>query len=496
MKLSSLLQEIEYSVVSGSTDVDITGVSRDNRKAEPGDLFICQTGEFFDSHDEKVLKELSEKGVKAFLVEKDVTSPEGVCIVWVDRVRLVASSVCAAFYGHPARKMVMIGVTGSKGKTTSTHMLRSVLMAAGIQTGLMGTNGVDFCDRHYDLTNTTPEFDEVQYYLNEMALAGCKAAVMEVSSAGMMNHRLDGVTFDYGIFLNLQEGDHIGPREHPDFNDYARCKAELLNHSKRAILYGEDAFLTLFMSYVKLPKEAILTFGEKETDDYQAVFSENQFDEARRLPGIRFDYTVKTQIHSCFTNFPGSFNVLNALSVIAVADCMGLPEEAVKAGLSDVKIRGRNDIVYDGKFRVIVDFAHNGASAWGHLSALKEFRAKRIVCVFGADGNRSIGRRLGMGEAAGTLADFSIVTSGHNRFETFEAILADIETGLRKAPDPHYIAIKDREEAIRYAIKNAEEGDLITILGLGHENWQEENGKKRRYSDIEFVKQVVKEMNL
>ena len=197
-----------------------------------------------------------------------------------------------------------------------------------------------------------------------------------------------------------------------------------------------------------------------------------------------------------FVNLPGDFNTWNALAAITASDILGAPLSAMHEALQNVHIKGRDDMVYRGRFQVCVDFAHNGESTWAHLRAMREYRPKRLICIFGPDGNRSIGRRLGMGEAAGTLADLAIVTSGHNRWETFEQILHDTETGLLRAPHPNYIAIKDRAEAIRWALENAREGDLITIIGLGHEHWQEEMGVKRHWNDEEFVLKTLGELGL
>ena len=493
MKARDLLTGIEYRVLSGTENAEVTGVSRDNRKAQAGNLFICTKGARFDTHDDAVIAELFEKGVRVFVAEREILCPEGASVFLVENTRAAGAYIYAALNGHPADEMTVIGVTGSKGKTTTTHMLAEILRAAGHTVGTIGTNGAMYGTEMHELSNTTPESEELEAYLRKMRDAGCDTAVIEVSSQGMKQHRADGFTFDYAIWLNIQEGDHIGPNEHETFEDYLFCKAELLNHAKVRFAYRDDPFRDAFMKYVKGPVE---WFGAGPECDYRATEIEKTFDEEKREPGIRFmaGGKLNAEIRS---NFPGTFNTWNALSACAVADHMGVTPEEMNEGLSRVHIKGRDDMVYRGpEFSVCVDFAHNGASTWSHLKALREFRPKRIVCVFGADGNRSKGRRYGMGEAAGTLADFSIVTSGHNRWETFEQILADTEVGLHKAPHPNYIAIKDRREAIRYAIENHEPGDLITIIGLGHETWQEEMGVKRHHSDTEYVLEVLRDLGI
>ena len=494
MKISELLKKIPYEIIAGPEDRDISGVFRDNRKAEEGGLFICTSGTRFDTHDPEVISGLAEKGIKAFVTEKDIVLPEGcdATVIRVRNTREAGACIYCELYGNPAEEMTMIAVTGSKGKTTTTHMLASILEKGGHQVGTIGTNGAIFSGTVHDLANTTPDYDETQMYLRTMADEGVDTCVFEVSSQGMKYHRVDGIRFDYGIFMNLQEGDHIGPNEHETFEDYMYWKAEVLNHSRLGFIHRDDEFYDDFIKLVKVPYEL---FGSDERSLYRAFDIEKTFDEEEDQPGISFRTAGKIE-DSFWLNLPGDFNVWNALAAIAVADHMGVQPEDMKKALADIHIKGRDDIVYKGKFSVCVDFAHNGASAWHHLSALREYRPKRLVCVFGADGNRSKGRRYGMGEAAGKLADFSIVTSGHNRWETFEAILEDIKVGLHKAENPNYIAIKNRREAIRYALENAQEGDLITILGLGHENWQEEMGVKYVHSDTDYVKEVLKELGL
>ena len=493
MKASELLSQTSYRVLSGSADTEVSGVCRDNRKAKPGDLFICTAGARFDTHDDAVVQELYEKGIRVFVAQKPLSCPGDATVLLTENTRSAGAFIYAAWYGHPAERMTVVGITGSKGKTTTTHMLAQILKSAGHNVGTIGTNGAMFGTEMHELSNTTPESEEIQMYLRKMADAGCDTAVIEVSSQGMKQHRADGFVFDYAVWLNIQEGDHIGPNEHESFEDYLFCKAELLNHANVRLVFRDDPFLDAFMKYVKGPVE---WFGSGADCDYIASDIEKTFDEASGQPGIRFRAGGRLDAEIC-SNFPGTFNTWNALAACAVADNMGVSTEEMNEGLSQVHIKGRDDMVYRGpRFSVCVDFAHNGASTWSHLSALREYRPKRLVCVFGADGNRSKGRRYGMGEAAGTLADFSIVTSGHNRWETFEAILKDTEVGLHKAPHPNYIAIKDRREAIRYAIEHAEEGDLITIIGLGHETWQEEMGVKRHHSDTEYVLEVLQELGI
>ncbi|MGI6106703.1 MAG: Mur ligase family protein [Lachnospiraceae bacterium] len=551
MKIKDLIRGIPCTWLAGDPETEVTGICHDNRKMRQGDAFICVAGARFDTH--TLIGQIAEAGASLIVVEKDVPLPRGAAAVRVEDSRLACPLLAAAFYGHPAEKMKTVGITGSKGKTTTAHMAAQMLRCAGKTVGTIGTNGAIMPDRPerneipgadrktchpcgetpgsvvYELDNTTPDPIELQMYLAMMAKAGCTHAVIEVSSQAMKQHRVDGFIFDCGIWTNIEEGDHIGPNEHKDFAEYLRCKAGLINHSRIGFVNCDDPHLDAFLRYVNLsdgsdgrPKR-LWYFGTSQKADFRLSGFRETFDENEKRPGIAFDVTLRepaggepaeggekaadagdggTRTEHLTAAFPGKFNMYNAAAAFCAADRMGVPVSAVNEGLNRLKIRGRFDIVFDnGHFRVCVDFAHNGYSTRNHLSALREYRPRRIVCVFSADGNRSVYRRTEMGEASALLADFSIVTEGHNRFETFEAICSDILKGIESAEKQMghkacYWVIPNRETAIRYAIENAQEGDFITILGLGHESYQEENGKKYPHADIEYVRKVCAELGL
>lgn len=490
MKIEQLLERISYTLVQGDEEKEITGICHDNRVVKEGDAFICIKGARFDTHNG--VKEIAAKGAALIVVEREVEAVEGAAVVLVEDTRKVLPLLACAWYGYPAEKMTTIGITGSKGKTTATHMLADILRSGGYQVGTIGTNGAIIGEEIYELNNTTPDPMELQMYLGMMAKAGCTHVVIEVSSQGMKQHRVDGFTFDYSIWTNISEGDHIGPNEHADFAEYLACKAQLISQSRLGFVNRDDAHADAFLAQVTSPCQLYSVGGEA---DYSASQVEKTFADGK--PGLAFHVTGKNGLDADIAvNQPGEFNVYNALAAICVADAIGVTPEQMNCALTQMNIKGRFDIVYDSEeFKVCVDFAHNGYSTRNHLEALREYRPKRLVCIFGADGNRSKSRRYEMGEAAGRLADFSIVTAGHNRWETFEQILADIHVGLDKT-EGSYIVIPKRQDAIRYAITHAQPGDLITILGLGHETYQEEGGVKYPHSDTEFVKQVVRELGL
>lgn len=534
MKIKDLIRNIPCTWLQGSPETEVTGLCHDNRKLRPGDAFICVAGARFDTH--ALAAEIAAGGASLLVVEKDTSIPAGTAAIRVEDSRLACPLLAAAFYGHPAEKLVTVGITGSKGKTTTTHMLAQILRCGGKTVGTLGTNGAIMPDRPernnvpdadekeshpcgetpgsvvYELDNTTPDPIEVQMYLAMMVQADCTHAVVEVSSQAMKQHRVDGFTFDYGIWTNIEEGDHIGPGEHKDFAEYLSCKAGLINHSRIGFINADDPHLEAFLRYVTLSdgsdgkEKKLYFFGTSDRADYRLSDWEETFDPQEKKPGIAFRVTAAEGAHpgsvQLTAAFPGRFNMYNAAAAYCAADRMGIPVSAACDGLTHLQIRGRFDIVFDnGHFRVCVDFAHNGYSTRNHLQALREYRPKRIVCVFSADGNRSVYRRTEMGEASAKLADFSIVTEGHNRFETFEAICTDILRGIESAEKElghkaDYWVIPNRETAIRFAIETAREGDFITILGLGHETYQEENGKKYPHADIEYVRRVCDGLGL
>lgn len=528
MTIRELVRQLNYTLLQGDPETEITGICHDNRKVRKGDAFICISGARFDTHD--LVQEIADRGASLLVVEKEVPLPEGIAVIRVADTRLASPFLAAAFYGNPAKKLVTIGITGSKGKTTATHMMADILRCAGFITGTIGTNGAimpktsqpvsdipgadqvqaEECAETpgydcYELSNTTPDAMEVQMYLAMMVKAGCTHAVIEVSSQGMKQHRTDGFIFDYGIWTNIETGDHIGPNEHKDFDEYLYCKAMLINHSRVGFVNCDDPHLQAFLANVTLsdgqdgsPKK-LFYYGCGSRADYQGYGLEKTFRAQTGQPGIRF--RVKGQVQGEIeVNLPGDFNMYNALAAVCVASQMGIGNEVINLALTHLRIRGRFDIVYNnGHFQVCVDFAHNGYSTRNHLKALREYRPKRLVCVFGADGNRSKYRRYEMGEASALLADLSIVTAGHNRYESFEQILADIRVGIEKAQEQKtepvsYLVIPNRRDAIRYAIEHAQEGDMITIIGLGHESYQEEKGVKYPHSDIEFARECCRNL--
>ncbi len=493
MFLTKILEKTEYTLVRGTLDREITSLVYDSRKVEDGSLFVCISGTKIDAH--FFLADVARNGAAAVVIEKPwlelsevirrALVDAGVTVLQVPLARAALASLSAAWFDYPMDKMTVVGVTGTKGKTTVTHMIVSILKAAGRNPGLIGTNGVKIGDTHFDTTLTTPESYTLQYFGAKMVEAGVDSVVMEVSSSGLKFHRVDGISFDYGVFTNLSP-DHIGGLEHPDFADYRASKAMLFRRCREGILNADDEN---YLAMVKNATCKIISFGADPADDYS--LTEVKYE--KRNDKLGCDVKVDGIHHlEFFADMPGLFNVYNAMAAAVTADRMGIPEEAITQGLADVRVDGRMEEVYaNGDFSVIVDYAHNGLSARTLLETLRSYKPKRLVVVFGCGGNRDPHRRYEMGAAAGKYADLSIITEDNSRFEKAEDIIRDIHIGFDPTGSA-FVDIPDRRQAIRYAISHAEKGDIIAVIGKGHEDYQEIEGVRHHFSDKEEILEAVK----
>ena len=453
----------------------------DSRKAAPGTVFVCMRGANVDSH--TFIPDVVEKGAPVLVVEHPVEAPENVTVIQVENGRNALSLLSAARFDYPARKMTAIGVTGTKGKTTTTYMIKAILEAAGQKTGLIGTNGAVIGENHYPTKNTTPE------YFAKMVEEGCRYVVMEVSSQSYLMHRVDGLFFDYGIFLNISN-DHIGPNEHASFEEYLYYKKQLLKNCRTALVNRDDPH---FDAIVEGATAEILTFSLEQAADFTA--DDIHYVREHDFVGVEF------QTHGRYESdlrvgIPGKFNVDNALAAAGVCSFFDLPKEKVCHALEHIQVDGRMEIVYkSAKCTVIVDYAHNAVSMESLLLTLRDYKPKRLVCVFGCGGNRARDRRYSMGEIGGKLADLSIITADNSRFEKVGDILADIKVGLAKT-DGKYVEIPDRREAIEYSLSHTEDGDIIAIIGKGHEDYQEIEGVRYHFLDREVVQETVKKLHM
>lgn len=484
MRVKELLKKSAYECKQGNLETEVGGICYDSRKIKAGDLFVCLKGASADGHD--FLPAVVEAGARAVVVEREVAVLESVTVIRVESTRLALAEISAAWFGYPTEGMTTIGVTGTKGKTTTTYMIKAILEAAGHKVGLVGTNGAMVGNIIYPTKNTTPESYELQQYFREMRDAGCTYMVMEVSSQGIMLDRVGGFSFDYGIFTNLAP-DHIGAGEHASFEEYLAYKSRIFQMCRVGLGNRDDEH---WEEVEKGHTCELYTYSVKGTGDFTA---ENiRYRASYRLMGMAFDVKGKREL-SVELGIPGRFNVSNAMAAIGVCSLIGVADEAIKKALRSVSVNGRMEIVYaSDEFSVIVDYAHNEVSMESLLSTLREYYPKRLVCLFGCGGNRSRLRRYGMGEISGAMADLTIITADNSRFEEVEDILADIKKGLLKT-EGDFIQIEDRREAIHYAVKNAEKGDLIVIIGKGHEDYQEIKGVRYPFSDRAVVQEALAE---
>ena len=486
MKLTDLLEGIDYQCIQGEIDREITTLIYDSRKAEKGSVFVCISGAVRDGHE--FAQEVVEKGASVLFVEKEVKVSGEVTIILVKDTRTALAYASAAYFGHPAKELATIGITGTKGKTTATYMVRSILEHSGFKTGLIGTIETIIGEETIPSANTTPESYVVQETFRKMADAGCKCVVMEVSSQGLMLSRVGGFAFDYGIFTNL-EPDHIGPNEHKDLEDYIYCKSLLFQQCKHGIFNADDSHLGQIL---KGHTCSVETYGFSEEADLRA----SKVHLADKGGSLGVSYHLSGLIDAeVEIDIPGKFSVYNSMAAIAICRHFGVKKETILSSLTDVRVKGRVEILpVSSAFTLMIDYAHNAMSLNSLLTTLKEYHPKRLVCLFGCGGNRSRNRRFEMGEVSSSLADLTIVTSDNPRKEEPETIIEDIVTGVKRA-DGDYITIIDRREAIRYAIEHAKEGDVIVLAGKGHEDYQEIDGKKYHMDEREIVADVVKDGN-
>ncbi len=490
MNVSEALKSIGCTLLLGDPEAEVGEVVYDSRKAAPGAVFVCMKGTKTDSHD--FIPQAVKAGVRVFVVERGLKELSGplpgeTTVFQVKSGRQALARLSAARFGHPAEKMTCIGVTGTKGKTTTTYMIKAILEAAGKKVGLIGTAGAVIGGQTYATVNTTPESYELHQYFARMAEAGCEYMIMEVSSQGLKMHRVDGITFDCGIFTNISR-DHIGPDEHADFEEYLYCKSSFLDLCRVSLVNRDDEH---FQQITEGRGGKILTYGLENQADFKGTsiryVAEPDF--------VGLEFAVEGQMDlDVRVNIPGRFNVYNALAAASVCGLFELPGESICHGLEHLYVNGRMEIVHtSARCTVIVDYAHNAVSMESLLETLREYQPRRLVCVFGCGGNRSKDRRYSMGEIGGRLADLCILTADNSRYERPEDIIEDIRGSVEKTGGD-YVVIPDRREAIEYSIRNARQGDMIAVIGKGHEDYQEINGVRYPFLDRQVIEETVSKL--
>ncbi len=483
MRLSKLLAPL--GIQDGFRDVEISGVAYDSRKASPGCVFVCLRGASSDGH--KYAAQAAEAGAAAIVAEEPVENGDPAQVILTPDTRAALALISAAWFGNPAEgEIQVVGITGTKGKTTTAYMIRSILEAAGRKTGVIGTMGVAIGEKLIKTDNTTPQSYEVQKYLRQMVNEGCEYCVMEASSIGLKDKRVYGFPFQVGVFTNFSE-DHIGGVEHKDMREYLESKALLFSMCRIGVLNGDDPSLE---GMLRGHTCAVLTYGF-DPGNWLRGSGCRHLSKPGFL-GVAFEVEGAMEF-TAEVDIPGRFNAYNALAAIGCCRVLGVPESAMKRGISTVKVKGRVEKVpVPGNYTLLLDYAHNGVGMENILSTLREYHPHRLICMFGAGGNRPKVRRYEMGEVCGRLADLSVLTADNSRFEKVEDIIADIKTGMEKTHGS-YIEIPDRREAIRWCLEHAEDGDIVVLAGKGHEDYQEIEGKKYPFDERVVIQELLEE---
>lgn len=491
MLLNKLISKVEVINKVGDLNLDITNIHSDSRKIKEGGLFIAING--FTKNGVEFIPDAIKNGAKALIVEPDVdlTSldiPKGMPAISVSNTRKALAQTACEFYDNPSKKLKLIGITGTKGKTTTTFMIKSILEAHGLKVGLIGSIAVYINgEKIEDTDRTTPESIEIQKHLATMAERNVDVAIIEVSSQAMKLERVTGCDFEIALFTNLTE-DHISPKEHPNMEDYFNCKLNLIKMAKNGVINNDDKIVSTVKSL--LPDKNIKTFAIDNPADFKVnpnsvVITDSYIDFSILLND------KEEKIEACI---PGKFSIYNAAGAIAVASHFGVTADEIRLALKDLKVLGRSELVPNKLgITIMIDYAHTPSSLESILTAVNSYAKGRVICAWGVGGDRDAAKRPIMGEISGRLADYTVLMSDQVRTEDPLKILKEIEVGIIPTGKPYKIVV-DRTEGIRYAISIAKPGDIIVIPGLGHDLYLEKNGVKYPYDERVVIKNIIDEM--
>ena len=491
MELKNILVGLNNLKVRGSLDLNIDHIQNNSKKIVANDMFVAIKG--FESNGHDHIAEAIKNGAKAIMAEQDEMDknklkeiPEDITVIIAEDTRYALAIAASNYYGNPSRKMKLIGVTGTKGKTTTTYMIKEILEKSGIKVGLIGTVASYVGDKKIaDNENTTPESLKLQEIFSRMLEEKCQAVVMEVSSQSLKMERVAGCDFDYGIFTNFAE-DHISSKEHPDMEDYFNSKVKLFKMCKKGFINADDIYAITIPKLV--PECDISTYG---IDNYCNLLAKditvtNQY--------VDFKVKLGDKNERIKVSIPGRFSVYNSLAAIAVALQFGCNSENIKEALLNIRVPGRSELV-DNKLglTIMIDYAHTPESLEKILSSVKVYTKGRVISVFGCGGDRDKNKRPMMGEVSGRVADYTIITSDNPRTEDPNEIVLEIEKGIKKTKGK-YECIVDRKEAIKKAISIAKKNDIIVLAGKGHEQYQVINKKRYPFDESKIVNEIIEEI--
>ena len=489
MELKKILSGLDGLKAKGNLDLDIKSLESDSRKIGKNGLFVAIKG--FDTDGHEYINNAIENGAVAVMVEartdlKKLKIPEDVTIIVAPDTRYSLAIAASNFYKNPAKKLKIIGVTGTKGKTTTTFMIKSILEKQGKKVGLIGTIAKYIGDKKLeDSERTTPDSLELQKLFAEMVKEKVEVVVMEVSSQSLKLDRVAGLEFEVGVFTNFLR-DHISPKEHPDMEDYFYSKVKMFSMCKKAYINADDIQVQK-LKKMELPCE-VKTYG---IDNPCNVLAK---DITVTSSSVDFKVKIGEKNERVKTSVPGRFSVYNSLAAISVATELGANADQIKEAMENIKVPGRSELVDNKKdLTIMIDYAHSPESLESILTALKAYARGRLICVFGCGGDRDATKRPIMGEISGKVADFTIITSDNPRTEDPNEIIKSIETGMKKTKGK-YVCIENRREAIKEAIKMANKTDVIVLAGKGHEPYQEINGVKHDFDERVIVKEIIEEL--
>ena len=481
MQLAELLQFLPITCPGGEIpEADIKKIEYDSRVVDADCLFICMPGSKHDGHD--YAREAYDAGCRYFLCERTVDLPEDACQFLTQDSHALLSEISARLFGRPSDSLHLIGITGTKGKTTTALMTQAILNKTGHPSAYIGTNGVVFNGHSYSSRNTTPESRDLHRYFRQMVDEGIEFVVMEVSSQALAYHRTDGLKFEVTAFLNLSP-DHIGKDEHATFEDYMDAKSSLFtDHGTECIIYNADEpFSEQVLRRARAPR---VSFSLSKPADFTADRLESYRDDTSL--GVAFDCHHDNRTIHLKLRMPGDFNVGNALAALAITSQYGIRPEDTISILEEIAVTGRFEIVGNLPGRTfVIDYSHNGVSLRHALTVLREYDPKRLVCVFGSVGGRTEGRREEMARASARLADLSIITSDNPDDENPNKIIQEIAFFFPS--DVTYEMVTDREAAVRHAVRSSKPGDIVLFAGKGHETYQVVNGIKEPFSEKNII---------
>ncbi|MEG2348406.1 MAG: UDP-N-acetylmuramoyl-L-alanyl-D-glutamate--2,6-diaminopimelate ligase [Clostridia bacterium] len=485
MLLQYLIENLEKSEKIGSTNIEVNKVEYDSKKIEKNDVFVAIKGYSEDGNN--YIEEAIKNGAVSIIVEKDVETKkyekDNFCIIKVEDSREALAIVSATYFDNPAKKLKIIGITGTKGKTTTAYMIRDILLASGKKTGMIGTIYNTYANVKIESTRTSPESLDLQMLLKDMVESGVEYVIMEVSSHALELKRVYGIHYIMGVFTNLSE-EHLD--FHKNMENYLNAKAKLFEASDYAIINGDDIYASKLIKMINV-KSA--TYGLDNAVNLTAT------DIRINASYVEFKMYINKMLETIIVNIPGRFTVYNALAAIGVCSMLNCQMDAIILALGSVKVPGRSEIIDVKKtFTVMVDYAHNPSSLEAILTATKKHAKGRIICVFGCGGNRDTTKRAIMGEISGRIADFTVITTDNPRNEEPKIITTQIEEGMKKTKGLYKI-IENRKEAIKFAMRIAWKNDIIIIAGKGHETYQEfKNSKRVSFDERKVVKEIADSM--